>query len=229
MQSPLEGGMADEPLHETHAGYTYCSLGALNLVGRLKTNNDVEDDPSYGPRNPEEVVRWLVYRQTDALYPDPLLDSEFLVKRSKVPIHEMSDGPGPESEPAFQRLEDSVVFPRINTGTGFEGMNGRPNKVADTCYAWWVIASLHILGKGELYDRSALRMYLLEKAQHPVLGGFGKFPGDLPDLYHSSLGLAALSLIGDSNVKDIDPGMCISKEAKARLQGIWNAWESEGT
>jgi geranylgeranyl transferase type-1 subunit beta len=100
-------------------------------------------------------------------------------------------------------------------------MNGRTNKVADTCYAFWAGASLHMLDCGNLYDRDAVRKYLLEKTQNPLTGGFGKFPGDPPDLYHSYLGLTALSLTGSEEVKGIDAGMCISKEAKGRLKAIW--------
>lgn len=100
-------------------------------------------------------------------------------------------------------------------------MNGRTNKVADTCYAFWAGASLHILGQPTLYDHQGVQKYLLEKTQHPVLGGFGKFPGDLPDLYHSYLGLAALSLAGSHEIKELDAAMCVSKEASARLAKLW--------
>lgn len=103
-------------------------------------------------------------------------------------------------------------------------MNGRTNKVADTCYCWWTGASLHLLEQPTLYDHTSLKRYLLDKTQHPVLGGFGKFPGDLPDLYHSYLGLATLSLMDVEEVKEVDPGMCVSKEASARLCGLWEEW-----
>ena len=104
-------------------------------------------------------------------------------------------------------------------------MNGRPNKVADTCYAWWVGASFHILGHPELYNREALQRYLLEATQHSALGGFGKVAGDLPDLHHSYLGLAALGLTSTTDVKAVDGGMCISKEASDRLPALWKSWK----
>ena len=47
----------------------------------------------------------------------------------------------------------------------------------------------------DIIDIEHTRRYLLEKTQHSIMGGFGKFPGDLPDIYHAYLGLAALSLI----------------------------------
>jgi len=106
------------------------------------------------------------------------------------------------------------------------GMNGRTNKVADTCYAFWTTAPLHIMRQPNIYNHDAIRRYLLAKTQHPVLGGFGKFPGDLPDLYHSYLGLAALSLAGSDDIKELDGGLCMSKEARDRLPALWKSWQS---
>jgi len=111
------------------------------------------------------------------------------------------------------------------------GMCGRPCKPADTCYAFWAGASLQLLGQGRanaLHDPAALRSYLLTLTQHPVMGGFSKFPGDKwADLYHSYLGLAALSLAStqeereEDGVKELDAGMCVSVDARSRLEGIW--------
>lgn len=119
--------------------------------------------------------------------------------------------------PVHQSPDKSVgrsIFDLLVDGAG---MNGRTNKVADTCYAFWVGASLHIMQQPTIYDHEAVRRYLLGKTQHPVLGGFGKFPEDLPDLLHGYLGLAALSLAGNDQVKQLDGGMCISSEARSRL------------
>lgn len=100
-------------------------------------------------------------------------------------------------------------------------MNGRANKVADTCYAFWVGASLHIMQQPDIFSHEAIREYLLVQTQHPVLGGFGKFPEDLPDLYHSYLGLAALSLAGSEQVKKLDGIMCVSQDACAHVALLW--------
>ena len=61
------------------------------------------------------------------------------------------------------------------------------------------------------------------------MGGFSKFPGDKwADLYHSYLGLAALSLASTQEeretdgVKELDAGMCVSVEARDRLNDIWS-------
>jgi len=154
-----------------------------------------------------------------------MLDSEFggSSQAPKQPLVEISKGAKEaiiHDVPVHQSPDKSTAS-FIDLDLECAGMNGRPNKVADTCYAFWVSACLHIMQQPTLFDQRGLRRYLLEKTQHPVLGGFGKFPGDLPDLYHSYLGLAALSLAGSNEVKDLDGGMCVSKDARARVSTLW--------
>ena len=52
-----------------------------------------------------------------------------------------------------------------------------------------------MLGALHMIDLEHVRAYLLERTQHLIAGGFGKFPGDPPDIYHAYLGLASLALI----------------------------------
>ena len=59
----------------------------------------------------------------------------------------------------------------------------------------FVNVAVQILGALQFIDIYHVRAYLLEKTQHLIAGGFGKLPGDPPDLYHAYLGLAALALI----------------------------------
>jgi geranylgeranyl transferase type-2 subunit beta len=42
------------------------------------------------------------------------------------------------------------------------GLNGRPEKLEDVCYSWWVAASLKIIGKLHWIDESKLARYILE-------------------------------------------------------------------
>jgi geranylgeranyl transferase type-1 subunit beta len=219
-----DGGIADEPFHEPHAGYTFCSIGALAFIKRLKLSNADEDGLLISPSEPERTVHWLVSRQTELTDPDAGLDSEFRSLRGTVP----GNGDDSFAQPAVQDPRVSTagsIFDLIVDGAG---MNGRTNKVADTCYAWWAGATLHTMGRPNTYNQEGARRYLLGKTQHPVLGGFGKFPGDLPDLYHSYLALAALGLQEDGDVEEADGGMCISKEARGRLPDLWKSWQVDG-
>lgn len=121
------------------------------------------------------------------------------------------------------------------------GFSGRLNKPADTCYAFWVTASLHILLQTSdppqaLYDAKSVRRYLLALTQHQVMGGFTKFPGDkYADLYHSFLGLAALSLCSSDEerksdgIEKLDAGMCVREEVRGKLRDVWARWGVNST
>ncbi|KAI5463563.1 geranylgeranyl transferase type I beta subunit [Mariannaea sp. PMI_226] len=97
------------------------------------------------------------------------------------------------------------------------GYNGRCNKKADTCYCWWAIGTLEMLGNGSLTNVPLSRQYLIDITQH-VVGGFSKAVGGPPDLYHSYLGLAALAAMGESDLKDLDVGLCCSKETTKKIE-----------
>ncbi|CAR25075.1 protein geranylgeranyltransferase type I subunit CDC43 [Lachancea thermotolerans CBS 6340] len=78
------------------------------------------------------------------------------------------------------------------------GFQGRENKFADSCYGFWCANSLSILKAphkvGDAYQ-NGLSEYLLNKTQNLLLGGFAKNDNEDPDLYHTCLTLAALSMM----------------------------------
>lgn len=41
------------------------------------------------------------------------------------------------------------------------GLNGRPEKLPDVCYSWWVLASLTILGKLQWISAQKLEEFIL--------------------------------------------------------------------
>lgn len=41
------------------------------------------------------------------------------------------------------------------------GLNGRPEKLPDVCYSWWVLASLTMLGRLHWINASKLRLFIL--------------------------------------------------------------------
>ena len=90
------------------------------------------------------------------------------------------------------------------TTTAAAGMQGRPNKLEDTCYSYWIGGTLHLLSSSHVLDGWALREYVLE-CQTPY-GGFGKVLGSMPDLLHSFYSLAWLSLSSEQH--------CCSEEGR---------------
>lgn len=62
---------------------------------------------------------------------------------------------------------------------------------------------------GNLLAVDASRNFLFTQTQH-LIGGFSKYPGGPPDIYHAYLGLAALATMGDTSLKQFDTSLCVS-------------------
>jgi geranylgeranyl transferase type-1 subunit beta len=73
------------------------------------------------------------------------------------------------------------------------GMQGRPNKDEDTCYSYWIGATLRLVGgRDDLLHHDLLRGYVM-KCQ-TAMGGFSKVIGAYPDVLHAYYSLSYLSL-----------------------------------
>ena len=88
------------------------------------------------------------------------------------------------------------------------GLNGRPEKLEDVCYSWWVIASLEMLKRRDWIDGDKLIEFILS-AQDSDIGGFSDRPGDCTDIFHTCFGLAALSLFEYEGIPPIDVRFCM--------------------
>ena len=110
------------------AGYTYCAIASLHFLGRLPDPSNISySDPRTSPNliNVPDIVHWLVSRQVGYRAVD---DDDETVSRKQ---------PDPSTEPlSLEQLsiQDSECV----------GFNGRCNKPVDTCYAFWVGASLDV-------------------------------------------------------------------------------------
>ena len=97
------------------------------------------------------------------------------------------------------------------------GLNGRPEKLPDVCYSWWVMASLCIIGRLNWLDKTRLKRFILA-CQDTETGGMSDRPGDMPDPYHTLFALAGLSLLGEPNIKPINPVFCMPQSVINRLK-----------
>ncbi|KAI4199798.1 MAG: hypothetical protein LQ346_002521 [Caloplaca aetnensis] len=84
------------------------------------------------------------------------------------------------------------------------GLNGRPEKLQDVCYSWWVGSSLAMIGKLHWIDKRKLTDYILA-CQDQEVGGIADRPGDMVDVFHTVFGIAGLSLIGYPGLEEVDP------------------------
>eukprot|EP00740_Mantoniella_antarctica_P025618 CAMPEP_0198683586 /NCGR_PEP_ID=MMETSP1468-20131203/10862_1 /TAXON_ID=1461545 /ORGANISM="Mantoniella sp, Strain CCMP1436" /LENGTH=315 /DNA_ID=CAMNT_0044427711 /DNA_START=1 /DNA_END=948 /DNA_ORIENTATION=- len=96
------------------------------------------------------------------------------------------------------------------------GLNGRPEKLPDVCYSWWVLSSLSILKRLHWIDQGALARFIL-RCQDPQKGGISDRPNDEPDVYHTFFGVAGLSLMGFPGLKAVDPVYALPTEVVQRL------------
>ena len=125
------------------AGCTYCGVCVLRLLGRLPPPGKEETDDDL----PQNLIRWLVSRQT--LY----LQEEDDLPMAAEDVPE----PAPEEKPPSFQVQNAFPVSAIDTAKGpnismdvqmddlkCAGFNGRCNKVADTCYAFWVGGSLGV-------------------------------------------------------------------------------------
>jgi len=96
------------------------------------------------------------------------------------------------------------------------GLNGRPEKLQDVCYSWWVLSALSILGKISWIDRDKLGEFILA-AQDTERGGISDRPGNMADVFHTYFGIAGLSLLGYSGFNPIDPTFALPVRVVKRL------------
>ncbi|KAI8914412.1 protein geranylgeranyltransferase-like protein type I beta subunit [Gorgonomyces haynaldii] len=98
------------------------------------------------------------------------------------------------------------------------GFHGRLNKPDDTCYGFWIGASLDMLGVYSFVDTRALADFL--DSTRTIYGGFGKLPQTLPDVMHSALGVSALAIAKQEGYKDLFSPLGISLDAHKHWQKL---------
>ncbi|KAF4760750.1 hypothetical protein N7455_002973 [Penicillium solitum] len=206
-----DGGMAESPFCESHSGHTYCAVGSLDFLRR--TSNDLKSLPllSAGSDQFEALITWLASRQTAQLEePEEDEDDEQVEATETGSLNDRVRG-----LPNVQPLEPDTI--------SCAGFNGRCNKYADTCYSFWNGATLMMLDQYSVVDEVRNRRYLLEKTQH-LVGGFGKGPGDPPDLLHSYFGMVSLAFQGEAGLNPVDPTMGSSERTVRHLESL--PWQS---
>ncbi|CAI2329300.1 unnamed protein product [Caenorhabditis sp. 36 PRJEB53466] len=98
------------------------------------------------------------------------------------------------------------------------GFHGRAHKPDDSCYAFWIGATLKILNAYDFISKPHLREFLMI-SQHPHIGGFCKHPepGGYSDLLHTYFSIAALSLLGEPTVNAVHPSLNVSMRAAEHI------------
>ncbi|CAI6341582.1 unnamed protein product [Periconia digitata] len=215
-----DGGLSEAAYHEAHAGFTSCAVSTLALVDRLPVSKP--DGRLRGITNLPMTLHWLVSRQTLTIDETDAMDTLMDETDSAATCHDSHSFVKMQTYPSLRgqkSFEDKLHLPFADTDLKWVGINGRLNKIGDTCYAYYVTAPLFTLGHQDAIDKRPIRRWLVEKTAH-MIGGFGKGPGDPPDIYHSFLGLMVLSMFGEAGLQDVDVVLCITNRAKRHVESL---------
>ncbi|KAJ6974227.1 geranylgeranyl transferase type-2 subunit beta 1-like isoform X2 [Populus alba x Populus x berolinensis] len=96
------------------------------------------------------------------------------------------------------------------------GLNGRPEKLPDVCYSWWVLSSLIMIDRVHWINKDKLAKFILN-CQDTENGGISDRPEDAVDVYHTYFGIAGLSLLEYPGLKAIDPAHALPVDVVDRI------------
>jgi len=202
------GSFSGDQWGEVDTRFTYCAVSALSLLGQLhaidadKAVSYIRKcrnfDGGFGNREGAESHAAQVWTCVGALAILDRLDGE---------VDE-------------QMLGWWLAERQLPNG----GLNGRPEKLEDVCYSFWVLSSLAILKKVHWIDANALTKFILS-AQDLEGGGIADRPGDMVDVFHTHFGVAGLSILGYPSLQDLDPVYCMPAQLIKRL-GLTKDWKA---
>lgn len=200
-----EGGYGRVPHSEAQGGTTYCALASLALLSALESGQSDEEA--------DETTRWLVARQLESADVPQVTLTGFTEQVDHDPQgrHQPDQDELSAASPIYQ-VPLNLNHEPPNAVAGFQGRIGKPS---DACYSFWCTAALTILtertGRGHL-SRSQPVDQANQTIPSPILyeplanikslllcqskqwGGLARSPDDYPDLYHTYLALASLSI-----------------------------------
>ncbi|KAL6527187.1 hypothetical protein OROGR_016277 [Orobanche gracilis] len=96
------------------------------------------------------------------------------------------------------------------------GLNGRPEKLPDVCYSWWVLSSLIMIDRVHWIDKEKLVKFILD-CQDREGGGISDRPDDAVDVFHTYFGVAGLSLLEYPGLKAVDPAYALPVDVVNRV------------
>mmetsp|Transcript_3838 Transcript_3838/g.10796 ORF Transcript_3838/g.10796 Transcript_3838/m.10796 type:complete len:344 (-) Transcript_3838:276-1307(-) len=198
LQRP-DGSFAGDEWGEVDTRFSYCALNCLSLLGRLDAMDVAKAadfvaacqnfDGGYGATPGGESHAGQIFCCVGAL----------TIAR------------------AADRIDrDTLSWWLCERQLPSGGLNGRPEKLADVCYSWWVLSSLSALDRLDWIDGQGLVRFIL-RCQDAEGGGIADKPEDVPDVFHTFFGIAGCSLLGHGGLKQIDPVHAMPVEVMEKL------------
>ena len=129
-----DGGFGQSLQGESHGGQVFCCVAALALLNELL----VQDCCT----NESETITERLVESSD-------FENVQLEKYEKLICKSARD----------QSVLVGWLVERQNRQDG--GLNGRPEKLSDVCYSWWILSALRILDAIHLIDHGKLVEFIL--------------------------------------------------------------------
>ncbi|EIN06882.1 terpenoid cyclases/Protein prenyltransferase [Punctularia strigosozonata HHB-11173 SS5] len=222
-QTPA-GVFSGDSFGETDTRFTHCSVLSLALLGRLSELD--KPYPSTSESHPEtRKAKILDYtrkcRNFDGAFGSKI-DAEshaaqvFVCTGTLAVLGALNDPSCLDRDTCAWWLSER----QLPNG----GLNGRPEKLEDVCYSFWVLSSLSILGKLSWIDADKLTSFILS-SQDPEQGGIADRPDNMVDVFHTVFGVAGLSLVGYPGLVDLDPVYCMPA-AVIEKKGLRTGWKA---
>lgn len=200
LQDRQTGAFSGDSFGEVDSRFSYCAVASLSLLGRLGDLdaaltaefifNCRNFDGGFGAIPGSESHGGNIFCCISLL--------EILNNSSQNDIiHKDHTQQHPE------QLFDWLAWRQLPAG----GLNGRPEKLPDVCYSWWILSVLKSLDQMHRIDQEKLEEFILE-CQDLEGGGFADRPGDMCDVFHTLFGLTGLALLQKSKIQ-IDPLYCM--------------------
>lgn len=123
------------------AGLTYCAMGALALLHRT---GSIDQPEILAPKSErfQSLLGWLVSRQTTELEEED--EDEAEPKEVPESTSQMTQDKTNETDLSEQIKKLPAFMPFDEASLKWAGFNGRLNKLADTCYCFWVTGTLGV-------------------------------------------------------------------------------------
>lgn len=197
----FDGSFFGDKWGEVDTRFSFCAVAILTLLGRMEGTINVEraikfvmsccnqTDGGFGSKPGAESHAGLIYCCVGFL---SLTQSLHLLD--------------------IDKLGWWLCERQLTSG----GLNGRPEKLPDVCYSWWVLSSLTIMGRLHWISAEKLKQFILT-CQDSETGGFADRTGNLPDIFHTLFGIGALSILGFEGLKAINPTLCMPQYVIDRL------------
>ncbi|KAF9523298.1 rab geranylgeranyltransferase [Crepidotus variabilis] len=200
LQQP-SGVFAGDAFGETDTRFLYCAVNALSLLGKL----DLLDR--------EKVVEYLQRcRNYDGGFGSVAGAESHAAQGFLIMTFSSIVFTCVAALAILDRLDvvdvDTLAWWLAERQLPNGGLNGRPEKLEDVCYSFWVLSAMSILNKVQWLDVEKLSTFILS-AQDPEGGGIADRPGDMVDVFHTHFGIAGLSILGYPGLVDLDPVYCM--------------------